>query len=396
LTRNRRFQHGTLFKRGTRRKVWVARWWEEVIGADGQLEHIRRSEILGTVAELPTRRDAERALSDFLRPINRGDLRPQAACTFRDFVQNNWMPDVFPTLKYATKKHYEYITNLHLLPAFGDMQLRLISRDVVQNFINAKLRSGLAWKTVKHMRTTLGTILTAAEVRDQIAENPVRKTRLPRRGPVAERAEIAPDKIRALLESLPEPSRSLATLLVFTGLRIGELLALRWRDVDLEAGVLRVRQTVYEGHFDEPKTKRSNRTLPLCPKAIEILRGRQTATAPDALVYATRKGSPLSRRNLLNRQLSPTADTIGLKELNWHWLRHAHATLLDAVGTPLGTVQALLGHSSAEVTREVYLHAVPADARKAVEKVEELLTKPIGPKWTQVLAEAKSSSALIH
>ena len=94
--------------------------------------------------------------------------------------------------------------------------------------------------------------------------------------------------------------------------------------------------------------------------------------------------------------LDTTADTLGLKELNWHWLRHAHATLLDAVGTPLGTVQALLGHSSAEITREVYLHAVPADARKAVGKVEELLTSPIGPKWTQVLAEAKSSSRLIN
>jgi integrase len=76
-----------------------------------------------------------------------------------------------------------------------------------------------------------------------------------------------------------------------------------------------------------------------------------------------------------------------------HWLRHANATLLDAVGTPLGTVQALLGHSSAEVTRKIYLHSVPADARSAVEKVEELL---IGPKWTQVAEATKVTSTLIH
>jgi integrase len=74
-------------------------------------------------------------------------------------------------------------------------------------------------------------------------------------------------------------------------------------------------------------------------------------------------------------------------------LRHANATLLDAVGTPLGTVRALLGHSPAEITREIYLRSVPADARSAVEKVETLL---IGPKWTQVAEVTKVTSALIH
>jgi integrase len=183
-------------------------------------------------------------------------------------------------------------------------------------------------------------------------------------------------------ETLPEPSHSLAWLLVLTGMRIGELLALRWKDVELEKSVLRVRQTVYEGHFDEPKSPTSNRSVPLGPKAIGIFSARKHAdTNPDGLVFSTRKGSPLSRRNLLNRKLSPACKQLGLEGVNWHWLRHANATLLDAVGTPLGTVQALLGHSSSEITREVYLHSVPADARSAVEKVENLL---IGPKWTQV------------
>jgi len=79
--------------------------------------------------------------------------------------------------------------------------------------------------------------------------------------------------------------------------------------------------------------------------------------------------------------------------VSWHWLRHANATLLDAVGTPLGTVQALLGHSSAEITREIYLHSLPADARTAVQKVEDLL---IGPKWTQVVEMQKNGSSLIQ
>jgi len=79
--------------------------------------------------------------------------------------------------------------------------------------------------------------------------------------------------------------------------------------------------------------------------------------------------------------------------VGWHWLRHAHATLLDAVGTPLGTVQALLGHSSSEITREVYLHSIPADAQAAVQKVEDFL---IRPKLTQVVEMAKTGSQLIQ
>ena len=79
--------------------------------------------------------------------------------------------------------------------------------------------------------------------------------------------------------------------------------------------------------------------------------------------------------------------------LNWHSLRHAHATLLDSAGTPLGTVQALLGHSSSEITRDVYVHSFPADARAAVEKVEALL---IGPKRTQIVENQNLGSTLIQ
>ena len=143
------------------------------------------------------------------------------------------------------------------------MQLRLINRDVVQEFISAKLRSGLSWRTVKGTRIAFGTLMGAAELAELIPSNPVRKTRSPRRGPTKQRSEIAPDKIRELLDALPAPSRTLASLLVLTGLRIGELLALRWRNIDLENGELRVMQSVYHGHFDVPKTPRGQRSVPL-------------------------------------------------------------------------------------------------------------------------------------
>jgi integrase len=320
--------------------------------------------------------------TDRLRQMNMSDYRPQSTWTLSSFVQDRWLPDVLPTLKHSTKLHYEYISAIHLIPEFGEIQLRLINRESVQGFLNRKLRSGLSWKTVKHIRTTFGTILKAAETYDLLTDNPVLKTKLPRRSLPEEKASIAPESLLSLLEALPEPSQSLAWLLALTGLRIGELLALRWRDVDLESGCIRVRQTVYEGQFDDPKTRRSRRTVPLGNKGAEILIGRKAPEADiEGLVFASRNGTPLCRRNLLNRQLKPIAEKVGLKRANWHWLRHANATMLDAVGTPLGTVQAILGHASAELTREVYLHSVPADAKGAVQRVEDLV---IGPKRTQV------------
>lgn len=210
MIRKRCFQHGSLFKRGTRKKVWVARWWEEVIGPGNVPVRMRRSEVLGTVAEIPTRREAEQILSARLQPVNSGDYRPQAAWTFRSFVEDRWKPETFPALKYSSKKFYQYVIDTHLNPAFGDKQLRLITRDTVQSFLMAKARSGLSWKTVKLIRTAFGTILEEAFRQDLLIANPVRKTRLARRGPVPEKAAIAPNTLRVLVEGLPEPSRSIA------------------------------------------------------------------------------------------------------------------------------------------------------------------------------------------
>jgi len=221
----------------------------------------------------------------------------------------------------------------------------------------------------------------------------VRKTRMPRRGLQPEKKILTPEQSISLRERLPEPSRSIVWLLVTTGVRIGELLALRWQDVDLSAGVLRVTRTLYEGHIDEPKTRSSVRELPIGPKGLEILEGlRPEMPGPEELVFSTNKGTPLCRRNLRNRQLDPVCDELKIPKLGWHALRHSNATYHDVVGTPLGTVQSLLGHSSTEITRGTYIHSLPDGAREAVQKIEDLLT---GPKRTQVVEIQKLRWTLI-
>jgi integrase len=379
LARKKRFQYGSLFQRGKQNKVWVARWWEPTIDGEGNQLRIRRSETLGSIAELTSRRQAERLLMQRMQRVNSDHCSSQFNRRFADFVRLDWEPVMLPTMKYATQKSYAYFLRVHLIPALGDLALREVSRERIQAMLNGRLAQGLAWETVHHLQCALSKILGTAVEWGYVEANPVRMTRLPRRCRMSQKTVLTPEQVRTLLAKLPEPSRSLVLLLIVTGLRIGELLALRWRHVDLEAALLRVEETVYEGHFDEPKSRQSIRLIPSGPLALSILAAKRAKVPfdPTALVFPSGKGTALDRRTLLSRQLKPAAKALGLGNVNWHLLRHSNATLHDSIGTPLGTVQALLGHSSSEITRQVYLHSLSADRRVAVEKLEALI---IGPK----------------
>ena len=111
------------------------------IAADGRTVFVRRSEIIGTVAELPTRRDAELILSNKLRYLNSANYHPRSCCSFREFVEE-WKAQALPALKYATQKHYEYVIDIHLLPVFGNVQLRLISQESIQSLFGEQAQEG--------------------------------------------------------------------------------------------------------------------------------------------------------------------------------------------------------------------------------------------------------------
>jgi Phage integrase, N-terminal SAM-like domain len=127
---------------------WVARYREPGIGADGGTLFVRRSEIIGTVAELPTRRDAELILSNKLHHLDSANYHPRSCCSLRDFVEE-WKAQALPALKYASQQHYEYVVETHLLPVFGNVQLRLISRESIQSLLASKLKQGLSWRSAR-------------------------------------------------------------------------------------------------------------------------------------------------------------------------------------------------------------------------------------------------------
>jgi len=132
MVARRRYQAGCLFKRGKRRKVWVARWREDVLLESGQLGRLHKSVVLGLVADLPTRRDALTKLEEHIRPVNQGTTRPEAMMSFGVFAETQWSALVLPTLKLSTQHGYKNVLNKHVLPYWRAWRLRDIGKLDVQ------------------------------------------------------------------------------------------------------------------------------------------------------------------------------------------------------------------------------------------------------------------------
>ena len=381
-----RYQDGCLFIRGKRRKVWVARWREDVIQPDGAVIRVLRSETLGPVSEITSRREARILMQCRLVLLNSGQRRAEATMTFGNFVTERFEPDILPTLKYATQKSYSLLLRTHLLPRFRDSRLCDITRAEVQQFITGKLKDGYAWETTNHFRTLLSKIMSTAVSWDYLSDNPVRGVKMPERTLKRPHRFLTMDEVRRLIAASEEPVRTIVMLATMTGLRIGEILALRWGRINLAAGTLRVEETCYHGRFGTPKTKASRRELPLPSAVVQALlthRARSSNTSDEALVFCTSNGTPLASNNLRKRQLRPACLRAGLAPINWHALRHTHGTLLHEQGTPLRVAQAQLGHSHMTTTLEVYTHASASAQRHAVEQLENQLF-PNVPKFGEV------------
>ena len=368
----RRFQKGSLRKRGSRDPVWELLWREDVLRDDGQLERRQCSKILGLVREL-TRRQANRLAEEHLRPLNTGALQPQHAITLRTFVETLFVPNAFPSLKLSTRKRYSRTLNNHLLPAFGERRLCEIGTLDLQRFVLQKMESGLGWESADHLRNLMSKIFATAKRWQHFAgENPATAVELPEKKPVRPKEVLLPEYCRSLLSLLGEPVHTMVHLALLTGLRVGEILGLRWQDVDFSANVIRVQQACYRGQIGSPKTKGSKRTLPL-PESLREALLRLQRDAGEGLVFHTLTGKPYNDTNLLHRFLKPAGRRIGTPWLSWHTLRRTHCTLFQQSGGSLREAQAQMGHTKLSTTLEIYTIPLPTQQRAAVEKLSESL-----------------------
>jgi integrase len=345
---------------------------------DGQIARVNRSEVIGLLADLPTRRMAQRLAESRLRAINLGVYRPKTTLTFREFVETQWQPNLFPTFKRSTAKGYAHVLRKHLIPYFGEQNLAEINRQMVQGFV-AQLGQRLAPKTVSLAKNLLSKVFSTAIEWGYLDTNPATGVRLPTIITQNEHIALTPEQVRRLVDELSEPCKSMVLIAVLTGMRRGELFALRWGVVDFERKLISVRESVYDGQFNSPKTRSSVRTLPM-GEALEgiLLRLRPENAATSDLVFISQSGTPLRPENVLKRQIHPACERAGLPKVGWHDLRHTSATLLHA-SEPLRVAQRILGHSDLQTTLG-YTHVLPGWQREAMSRLEDRILFPNVPK----------------
>jgi integrase len=299
---------------------------------------------------------------------------------------HHWLTEVAAQrLRPTTIAGYETVIRVHLVPALGHKKLTSLTPQDVRRLLAAKRDAGLSVRMVQYIHAVLRNAL----------QNAVREELVPRN--VAKLVQVeAPDydvgkgltitQAQRLLETVKNTRwHTLYVLALMLGLRRGELLGLRWSDIDLDNATLTVRQNLVrvagQLRIQAPKTRRSRRTLPLPPQVVTALRAhraRQTkdrlaagsSWADNDLVFTTALGTPIEPRNL-NRHFYSIRDKAGLPDVRFHDLRHTCLTLLLSLGTPPHIAQAIAGHSHIDVTMMIYAHTGMKEQTEALRKLGE-------------------------
>lgn len=336
-----------------------------------------------------SRREVAAKLREAVRRQEAGETVADTRDTVGAFLER-WLTEALPArgLKATTVENYATIARTHLIPALGHRKLDSLTAADVQRLVNLKREAGLSPRTVQVLHGVLRRALTQAvrwgEARRNVAAL-VDRPRVPRR----EAEYLSPSQAQRLLDAA-RSDRLFAfySVAMACGLRRGEALALRWSDVDLDAGTLRVSRTLSRVAggglvFTEPKTERSRRTVPLPAALVAELRAHRVRQAAErlaagslwrdhVLVFPSLFGTPLEPRNAL-RSLQTVAGRAGLGHVKLHTLRHTAASLLLAQGVHPRVTMELLGHSGIDVTMNIYSHVMPQQQREAADRMEQAL-----------------------
>jgi integrase len=357
---------GTIYRRG---KGYCGQY--HVLTRDGTKK--RRSVYANTRAE------AAEKLAAAIADRDRGHAFDDGSLTLGQYL-DRYLDDARGRLRPKPFNRAEGLVRNHIKPALGRVKLGDLSPAHLRGLYAAKLGSGLSGRTVGYIHVTLYSALKAAVLDGLIPRNPAASVKPPRMDK-REMTPLSPAEARALLDTardMDDRWSAMYVLAVTTGLRQGELLGLRWEDVELGGATLRVRHTLQPPGFPKgaparltpPKTRRSLRGVHLPRSAVQALlrhqelqdaeRARANASWQDrGLVFPNTLGGYADYTNLMPRHFKPLLRKAGLPNIRFHDLRHTCATLLFTRGVHPKIVSEVLGHSSVSITLDVYSHVIP-------------------------------------
>jgi integrase len=305
-----------------------------------------------------------------------------------DYLRRWLEESVKDTVRNTTFERYEQIARKHIIPVLGDAKLKNVTPTHVRGLYKEKLQS-LSPRTVQYIHVTLHKALKQAVNDGLIPRNATEAVKPPQ----LRREEIcplSPKQVKVLLEAARgDRLEVLYVLAIHTGLRQGELLGLKWDDVDLEAGALQVRRTVVTGKggpvLATPKTRSSRRSVKLTESAADALKGhlerqlREIERAgplwqENGLIFASETGEPLDRRHVTACRFRSLLKRAGLPKVRFHDLRHTCATLLLLKNVNPKIVSEMLGHATIAITLDTYSHLLPNMQDHAAKALDDALS----------------------
>jgi integrase len=380
----RRFQAPKPKRRG---KWWCLLYWQDEF-IDGR--RVRKRKRVNLAPAVMPEREVNKIAADHLRPTNQGLNTVGGATNFADFVDTVYIPVLLPKMAKTTQGRYEGIIDNYLKPQFQKLCLRDISVLTVDRYITSLAKSDLSLESIDKIRDVLSTILAAAVRYELLVRNPAEGIKLPRaRKGKRSKPFITPAQFSALIALIAEPYATMVYVAVYTGLRVSELIGLRWRNVGTDS--ITVEERYCRGDWGPPKSEASNATVPVNSGVIDRIHRLKTvevevkagcavrrypavkSSSPDDLVFQSVKdGEPMRDNNILVRHLKPAGTKLGIGWINWLVLRRSFATWLKMAGADVKDAQALMRHSRASTTLDIYQQFVPESQRRVVDSLTGL------------------------
>jgi len=345
-----------------------------------------------------TKKKVMEKLGEVEDQLRRGIYLPdQKIPTFKQ-VAEDWIEYKKPNLRHSTWSVYEGHTRNHF-DDFNPIRINQISTAKVETWISARHKDGMNLATMKKILISLGQIMAYAVRHGYIDYNPVRDAERPRgNGETGEDKikVLAPSEINSFLDAEEHMKyRTLFRLAIFSGARQGELLGLKWSDVDWQYSQIHIQRTFNNQRWFNTKTGASNRKIDLGPAMMKELKAWKLACPPNDLdlVFPNESGQPINHNNMVNRHFNPALKKAGIERIRFHDLRHTYASLLIEQGENIKYIQTQLGHSSPTVTLNVYSHLLKPVNQEAPSRLENTIFEIDGSKMVAETKKGETAKA---
>lgn len=327
-------------------------------------QHGERQRI--TMPEGTTKKEADRELDGYKDQVRKGAYVHDKRVPLFSEVAKDWIEYKRPKLRESTWEVYESHVRNHFHYLEG-LKVNRITITTIEKYITTRQLEGMTLGTLRKILVTLGQILSYAVRHKYLDHNPLRDAERPREQAKLQDDEqvcqdmkiLTPPQITAFLAQIDHPKyRALFMLAVFSGARQGELLGLRWGDVDWESCQVTIQRTFNHGHLFSPKTQTSKRKIDLGPSVMrELKKWRLACPKTDIdLIFPNEAGNHINNKNMLRRHFRPALKAAGCPAIRFHDLRHTYASLLISHAENIKYIQNQLGHASPTITLNVYAH----------------------------------------